>query len=410
MRRMLLAVLLLAPALVSAQTIDTTLALRYRVAAAAERRISPEAYGYAIAPFLRKGFNVEALGNSTLGRPLRAIRFGNGPTTVLLWSQMHGDEATATLALADIIRYLAEAPNDPLRQRLERSLTIVMIPMLNPDGAARWVRENAQGIDVNRDVRRLTTPEARALKLAHERYHPAFGFNLHDQSARVRAGPAGPQVAISLLPPAFNEAGAYDSVRSRARRLTAVIATRLEQEIPGRIAKYDDEFNPRAFGDLMQSWGTSTILIESGALPDDPDKQRLRALNVVGILAALDAIATGAVDQADPQAYDALPLNTPAAFDLLIRGGRIVFPGGAPFRADLGINYDDAASRTGPKVRAVGDLEEAVAMDTLDATGLYLHARPLMLSTNGWAHFLRPGAPLDYELRRGTERTSPLIR
>jgi hypothetical protein len=38
----------------------------------------------------------------------------------------------------------------------------------------------------------------------------------------------------------------------------------------------------------MQQWGTSTVLIESGALPDDPQKQRLRALNVAAILGALD--------------------------------------------------------------------------------------------------------------------------
>ena len=32
----------------------------------------------------------------------------------------------------------------------------------------------------------------------------------------------------------------------------------------GQVGRYNDEFEPRAFGDNMQKWGTSTILIETG--------------------------------------------------------------------------------------------------------------------------------------------------
>ena len=71
-----------------------------------------------------------------------------------------------------------------------------------------------------------------------------------------------------------------------------MLATVLEDELPGRTAKYDDTFNPRAFGDLIQQWGTSTVLIESGALPDDPQKQALRWLNRALLLSALEAILT----------------------------------------------------------------------------------------------------------------------
>jgi hypothetical protein len=410
MKRPLLLLALLAPAPLGAQAIDTTLALRYRVAAVNARRIQPEAYWAAIAPFLRAGFTVDSIGTSSQGRPLRSIRFGTGPTKVLLWSQMHGDEATATLALADIIRYLAEARNDSLRQRLERSLTIVMIPMLNPDGAARWQRENAGGIDINRDARRLSTPEARALKTTFDRYKPSFGFNLHDQGARVRTGSPGEQVAIALLPPAIDSTGGYDSVRTRARKVTALLAERLSRDIPGRIAKYDDSFNPRAFGDLMQAWGMSTVLIESGALPGDPDKQRLRGINVVALLTALDAMATGVVDRVDPHAYETLPFNTSGAFDLIVRGAKIVLPGQAPYLADLAFNYDDAVARTGPRLREVGDLDQAVAFNVIDATGAFFHPSTGMLTTTPAGAYLRLGAPMEYDLRRGPEPTSPLVR
>ena len=98
-------------------------------------------------------------------------------------------------------------------------------------------------------------------------------------------------------------------MRERARLIAATIATILGGNIQGRIAKYDDTFNPRAFGDLMQQWGTSTVLIESGALPGDPEKQRLRALNVAGILGALDAIATGSYHTRGPGSLRISPLQ-----------------------------------------------------------------------------------------------------
>jgi hypothetical protein len=41
---------------------------------------------------------------------MNAVTHGHGPTTVLLWSQMHGDESTATMALADIFAFLGREP------------------------------------------------------------------------------------------------------------------------------------------------------------------------------------------------------------------------------------------------------------------------------------------------------------
>jgi hypothetical protein len=383
----------------------------YRVAAIISRRFTQEAYWQAIAPSVSSGaLRSEEIGRSLQGRIIRSVTFGTGRTTVLLWSQMHGDEATATMALADIFRFLAEATTDPLRERLRERLTIVFVPMLNPDGAELFQRENAAGIDINRDARQLATPEGRALKSLRDRARPDFGFNLHDQGARVLAGPGGKQVGIALLAPPYSNDRGYNDVRSRARLVAAVIAQTLGGEIPGRIARYDDTFNPRAFGDLMQQWGTSTVLIESGALPDDPEKQRLRALNVAGVLAALDAIATGDYTRADPGAYEALPGNRGGASDILVRGGHLVLPGMTPLRADLALIYDDALAQTGLHVRDVGDLREAVAMDTIDASGLFLHPQQSALVPRNGAVWLRIGAPAMIEIRRGAEATSELVR
>jgi len=390
------------------------IAERYRVGAIAARRFTHAELWRAVAPFTSSSaaaaLRTEEIGRSILGREIRSVTFGWGPTTVLLWSQMHGDESTATMALADIFRFLAEGAGDPLRERLRRELTIVAVPMLNPDGAELFERENAAGVDINRDARRLATPEARALKALRDRLRPRFGFNLHDQGARTRAGETGPQAAIALLAPPYDSARGYDDVRRRARLVAATLARTLGREIPGRVAKYDDSFNPRAFGDLMQRWGTSTVLIESGALPGDPQKQRLRALNVAGILGALDAIATGAYAAAEPAAYETLPYNTPGASDLLVLGGQLVLPGQRPMPADVAVNYDDPVARTGPRVREVGDLQAAVAIDTLDAAGLFLHPEAGALTTKEGGMWLTVGAPAEISVRRGAGAGSELVR
>ena len=382
---------------------------RYRVGAIAQRRFTHAEYWRAIEPALR-AFKTQQIGESIHGRPIRALTFGQGPTRVLLWSQMHGDESTASMALADIFRFLAEAQSDPLRQRLAQRLTITFVPMLNPDGAELFQRENAVGIDVNRDARRLSTPEGRALKRAQETFKPEYGFNLHDQNARTRVGRRGLQSGIALLAPAYDSALSYNTVRSRARLVAASLATLFAHEIPGRIAKYDDAFNPRAFGDLMQQWGTSTVLIESGALPDDPQKQRLRALNVAGILGALDAIATRSYESVPATAYESLPFNQGGAFDVLVRGGQLVLPGKSPLTLDLAINYDDAVARQRGRLRDSGDLSEVIAIDTINASGLFIHAATEALTSTPAGPMLRLGNVAEFELRRGPSPTSELVR
>lgn len=384
---------------------------RYRNPGISVRRFTYDEFWRAVDGSVRSTvFRVEPIGASVLGREIRAVTFGSGPTRVLMWSQMHGDEATATMALADVFRFLAEAGDDPVRERIRRELTVTFVPMLNPDGAELFQRENAAGIDVNRDARRQVTPEARALAGLQQRIRPAFGFNLHDQNARTRVGRQGLQSAIALLPPAFDAAGSYNEVRARARLVAATLATAFAHEIPGRIAKYDDAYNPRAFGDLMQQWGVSTVLIESGALPNDPQKQRLRFLNAAALIMIMDALATRGYEAADPQAYESLPFNTGGATDLLVRGAQLVLPEKSPMVVDLAINFDDAVARTGGRIRDVGDLAGTVALDTVDAAGLYLHPAPGALTRVATGTLLRIGATADFTLRRGAEPSSEAVR
>lgn len=384
---------------------------QHRAAGLESRRFNHTELWSAMAPALASpSLSSVEVGRSLHGKDIRAVTFGSGPTTVLLWSQMHGDESTASMSLADIFGFLASNEPHEVRDRLARELTVVFVPMLNPDGAERFQRHNAAGVDVNRDARNLQTPEARALKALRDSIQPDFGFNLHDQNARTRAGRNGVQVGIALLAPAYNAEREYNDVRSRARLVASTMTTGLVREIPGRVARYDDTFNPRAFGDLMQTWGTSTVLIEAGALPDDPEKQRLRSLNAAAILVALDAIASGTYANASAATYDDLPQNTGGAMDLLITGAQLVIPGQPPMQLDISVNYDDAVARTGGTVREVGDLQGVVAIDTLSLDGLYLHPEPEALAGSPGRYWLTIGAHADFTVRRGAEPGSELVR
>src|SRR5690606_41600774 len=62
-----------------------------------------------------------------------------------------------------------------------------------------------------------------------------------------------------------------------AMKIAAGINQLLQAYVPGGVAKYDDTYSPRSFGDNFQSWGTRTVLIESGGYKGDPEKQFIRS-------------------------------------------------------------------------------------------------------------------------------------
>ncbi|MBK7653416.1 MAG: hypothetical protein IPJ20_25520 [Flammeovirgaceae bacterium] len=60
----------------------------------------------AVLDKLGKDFKVKQVGTSVEGRAIKLVTYGNGPINVLMWSQMHGDETTATRAIMDVFHWL----------------------------------------------------------------------------------------------------------------------------------------------------------------------------------------------------------------------------------------------------------------------------------------------------------------
>lgn len=337
-----------------------------------------------IQPLIQKhgmDFKLEELGKSVEGRTITSMKWGQGTTKVMLWSQMHGNESTATMALFDLFNFL-EGKNDgydELRTLLKNQLSLKFIPMINPDGADAFKRRNALDIDLNRDAISQISPEAVILKKARDDFEPEFGFNLHDQQIYYNVVNTPKQATISLLAPAYNYETEINEVRGRAMQTIAGMNELLQELIPGQVGKYDDAFEPRAFGDNIQKWGTSTILIESGGYLGDPEKQYIRKINFMIILNALHQIATRGYEQYTTEQYFAIPDNGFQLMDLIINEMQVNVKG-EWYPLDIAIRRRETENAVGyfmsASVEDLGDMQIFFGFETLDATGLqYLEGK-----------------------------------
>ncbi|MFB2119592.1 M14 family zinc carboxypeptidase [Parapedobacter sp. 2B3] len=324
-------------------------------------------------------FEVTQLGVSVLKKPIYQLKYGIGPKRVMLWSQMHGNEPTATMALMDLFNFLEASGDgmDSIRNLLKAQTSLYFIPMLNPDGADVYTRRNAMDVDLNRDARSGATVEGRLLINAAKTVRPDYGFNLHDMHIYYNTPGTPTPVTIALLAPAYNEEREINEVRGDAMRIAAGINQLLQGYVPGGVAKYDDTYSPRAFGDNFQTWGTRTVLIESGGYKGDPEKQFIRKLNFIVILNALIEIAQGSYAQYDIESYESIPFSDSKLSDVLLRHVS-VSRDSMEYTVDLSINRNeytvDSEYYVQSRISDVGDLGENFGYAELDAVGYHFMA------------------------------------
>src|SRR5690606_4079409 len=294
----------------------------------------------------------------------------------MLWSQMHGDESTATMVLMDLFNFFSGSDDefDSIRTLIRTNTHLYFIPMLNPDGAEIFNCRNAMSIDINRDARSGTSPEGRILIQAAKTIEPDFAFNLHDQQPYYAAGFENKPATVSFLAPAYNYDRDTNATRLDAMRLIVGMDKLLQTYIPGGVAKYDDAHEPRGFGDNFQKWGARTVLIESGGYPDDPEKQHIRRLNFYILLNALIDIATDNYKKYDHSNYAAIPENRTKMNDLVIRNLSYKTDS-LEYKTDLAINHDQYSLEEGNhyvigRIADVGDLAESNGYTETDAEGL----------------------------------------
>ena len=237
-----------------------------------------------IEPLLSK-YGAEVISQSVLGKPIYKLQLGIGKTRILMWSQMHGNESTTTKALFDFINFLHSDTKES--NSFLENFTFCMLPMLNPDGAELYTRENANEIDLNRDAQNLSQPESVILRKTFEDFKPDYCYNLHDQRTIYGAGETGNSATVSFLAPAFNENRDINNVRIKAMNLIVAMNKTLQKFIPNQVGRFDDSFNLNCIGDTFQYLNVPTILFEAGHFAADYEREITRKYIFIALVSGI---------------------------------------------------------------------------------------------------------------------------
>ena len=262
---------------------------------------------------------VKVIGYSEKGKKIYQIRIGNGPEKVFAWSQMHGNESTTTKAIFDFLRFVTQ--NSLFKNEIndfKERFSFYIIPVLNPDGAALYMRENANGIDLNRDAANLTQAESKILRDAFETNKPDMCLNLHDQRT-IYSLPNDKSATISFLAPAADEERSITATRAESMLAIASINQLLQKLIPGQIGRYDDSYNPNCVGDTFQSLGVPTILFEAGHYTEDYNREITRKYLFYSFLVLFNFFRSKPTEAISLDDYFAIPENEKNLRDVIIR-------------------------------------------------------------------------------------------
>lgn len=266
-------------------------------------------------------FIIREIGRSFLNVPIEQIQIGTGAIKILAWSQMHGNETTTTKGILDLLNFFSSSKNQPGVEQLLEKITLYIIPMLNPDGAARYTRENVNKVDLNRDAYHLKEPESRVLRNAFEALEPDFCFNLHDQ--RTIFGVGDFPATLSFLAPSMDDARSVNEVRQKAMHLIVCMNQALQKLIPGQVGRFDDSYNINCSGDYFQSREVPTVLFECGHFPEDYQREETRRLFAYAFLIALESITSGNFSEHPEEGYFKIPENEKNFNDFVLRNGLI---------------------------------------------------------------------------------------
>ena len=262
------------------------------------------------------------IGQSVLGNPIYKYELGTGKTKVLLWSQMHGNESTTTKALFDFLNLLNS--NSDLAKNLLSEFSFCCLPMLNPDGALLYTRENANNIDLNRDAQNLTQPESKLLRSVFENFKPDYCYNLHDQRTIYGVGTDNIKPAtVSFLAPAYNENRDIDEGRAKAIKVIVAMNNILQKFIPNQVGRFDDSFNINCVGDTFQFLNVPTILIEAGHFQGDYDRELTRKFVFIALVEGLKKIYENDIVSNKIEEYMNIPHNKICFYDFIYKNVKI---------------------------------------------------------------------------------------
>jgi len=309
-------------------------------------------------------FKVTVIGHSVLGAPIHSVTIGQGKRRILMWSQMHGNESTTTKALFDLFNLLNA--DIEIAKNILNNCELVIIPMLNPDGAAAYTRVNANAVDLNRDAQDLSQPESKVLRDVFDRFKPHFCFNLHGQRTIFSAGKTSNVATVSFLTPAAEFTRSVTTSRTISMEVIAEMNAMLQNELPNQVGIYDDGFNANCIGDTFQSLEIPTILFEAGHYNDDYDREEVRRYIFQSYLIALNYIALNEVNGKKHEKYFLIPQNDKLFYDIIIRNAIIESK-----CVDVAIQFEEKLIKNQihfiPVVKRIESLQEFYGHREIDA-------------------------------------------
>lgn len=264
-------------------------------------------------------------GYSVLEKPIYSYQIGEGNIRILMWSQMHGNESTTTKALFDLLSLLHS--KSELAKDLLSKFTFFCLPMLNPDGAKAYTRENANQIDLNRDAQNLSQPESKLLRACFDKFEPNYCYNLHDQRTIFGAGNTGKPATVSFLSPSYNESCDYNETRIKALNVITTMNDELQKHIPNQVGRFDDAFNLNCIGDTFQSLNVPTILFEAGHYQNDYNREFSRKFIFFALLSSFKHFNENDIVDNRIEDYLNIPQNKEVFYDIVYKNIKINYDG-----------------------------------------------------------------------------------
>lgn len=156
-----------------------------------------------------EGSELHTIGTTTEGRPIQSLIIeptesktdAERPLTVLILGGIHPGECDGKEALLAYMRDMARDKQADWR----KNLRLIFVPNFNADGDARrgkghrpgqagpvegmGIRENALGLDLNRDFMKLETPEVRSLVATYNRFDVDVLIDLHTTNGSLHRYP-----------------------------------------------------------------------------------------------------------------------------------------------------------------------------------------------------------------------------
>jgi len=202
------------------------------------------------------------IGRSVLGQniPLVIIRNPDVPvestSRIFIICRQHGNKPASTEAMLQLIRYFFSNPKSSDVDLL-RQVTFIIVPMMNPDGAMRHKRRNANNADLNRDWINQKQPETRAVTKAIKQWRPHLIIDSHELDEDNVQG--------DFIECLGRKSGVDPGIAAHTAEIRSLLISKLRTEgFIVRNCTVSDNRSPRlAHRYFPLTYGIPTLLIES---------------------------------------------------------------------------------------------------------------------------------------------------